>query len=219
MATVERIEDRRSWMAVLGSWFLVLGSQKVFCGDGGVVEEAVAAAEIAAGVVARRPAERVGAALALDQQRRPRQRRVGGGARGAVGSRHDRRAHVEAVVARRGGGVLAAAAHPAHRQRPRQHGRRCAAGGHPALVDRLQVGQVVVAMDGAYRRQAECARRQDRPERGPLDRRVDDRRAGRRLVDRHQRAVDQLVWRVVQRVVGREDRDHGTPPALAFAII
>ncbi len=65
----------------------------------GVVEVTVAAVDRTAGMMAGRPAQRVGAALAFGHEGGGGQRAVRGGQRGVPGTLDDRRARVEGVVA------------------------------------------------------------------------------------------------------------------------
>src|SRR5581483_11999830 len=65
--------------------------------DGGVVEEAVAAVEVAPGMVARRPAQGEGGALAPAHQALAGDGDGGGGEGGAPGAGGDRRSGVERV--------------------------------------------------------------------------------------------------------------------------
>jgi hypothetical protein len=189
-------------------------------GDGGVVEEAVAAVEVAAGMVAGRAAEREGRTLAAPDQLGCRERHVGRRRYRPPGAGGDWRARIDGVVAElavdrlRQRRILAEAAGvPGERQRVIGAVRL-----HPFVPGRLQELDEALVVDAQHRIKPEGLRQRDRPETRGLDAVDDDLRPPRHLERRHELAVDELELAVLVAMLVGVDGLHASSRSPSSAV-
>ena len=185
---------------------LVAGAQPLG-GDRAVVEEAEAAGHVGEGVVARRPAQRIGGALALGDQGRRRDRDVGGQQRRLEGARADRAGGIGHVPAGAPDDAVRITRRIAARMDVGDDLGRSVAERRPGVVGLLEKQQIVRAVHGRDRPAVETLRRDDgvaarlQPRQQPLG-------ALRLLRAPPRLATDQEELRVVDEVSGIVDGFH-----------
>ncbi len=182
--------------------------------DGRVVEEAIAADEVAPGVMARRTAQPVGERRTRQHPVRGRQGDVDRRARGRGGAGHDRRGRIEAV---RPQALVAARGQLLQRHRSRVAAQEERVGqerpaGVPSGGDRIGPGvldevQQLEVVDRRDRVRAVVTRRLERVGAGGQQRVANGRCSLRRLVARDLAAGHELDQPVVgEMVVGCDER-------------
>jgi len=196
---VVHVEDRHLAMALV---------EKRLGGDGGVVEVAITAHQVAGGVVPRRATQRertVGAAL---DRLLCGQRDLGGAVGRLPGAGGNRRAAVEAVVTELA--VQAGGQHAAQGAGGPGVGQQVAvlAECGPALPGTFEEVQVVAAMDTLQRREAKVLRGKDRAQPTGFDPLQYVVGARGHFEAGHQLPVHQFTAAVVQVVIVRVDRQH-----------
>ena len=181
--------------------FLAALVEEGLCGDGGIVQVAVAAHQVAGGMMAWRTTQGEGAVGAVGNLLLGAERDLGSAVGGLPGAGSDRRAAIETVVAELAVQVIGD--HPAQgARRPGERQQIALAAlllpARPGALEEFQVGLAVDALDG---RQAEILGRADFAELASLDARKDVVGALRLLEAGHQLPVDQLAFAVMQVVV------------------
>ena len=178
-------------------------------GRGGVVDEAVAAVEVAGGVVAGRPAQREPVRVPVQQQVGAGEGDVGGGEHRLGGARHDGRAGVERVEGQApvdGLGLALGEATGGPGQAQGVGGG--AVLGHPLAPRLAQEGEEALVVHLCQRLEPVLGRCDDRPEVGRLDRGEHPLGPLGPLVGGRHGAVDQLGAGVVAVVAQAVDGVH-----------
>ena len=182
-------------------------------GDRGVVEEAIAAIEVAAGVMAGRPAQSEGDGIAGGDQCLAGQRDIGRGGDRGPGAGGDRRAGVEGIVAELA--VDGGRHDPPHAGRPPAQRQRviCAVRRHPALPGGGEEIDEAGLVNPPHRVEAELAWRQHLAQFLLAHAGQHDLGPARHLEAGQQLAVDQFRLAVLQPVILAEHGLHRRFPS------